>query len=88
MSTIVKGLEIDKKDLHPIAECFCFIDDDNDVFIVGDENIITNISSPMFTQYHAREYETIEEFLRIEYDTQLVKVLKKLNQFDIEIIVK
>ena len=88
MSTIVKGLEIDKKELHPIAECFCFIDDDNDVFIVGDEDVITNISSPMFTQYHAREYETIEEFLRIEYDTQLVKVLKKLNQFDIEIIVK
>jgi hypothetical protein len=88
MSTIVKGLEIEKKELHPIADCFCFIDDDNDVFIVGDENIITNISSPMFTQYQARGYETIEEFLRIEYDTQLVKVLKKLNQFDIEIIVK
>ena len=88
MSTIIKGLEIDKKELHPIADCFCFIDDDNDVFIVGDEDVITNISSPMFTQYKAREYETIEEFLRIEYDTQLVKVLKKLNQFDIEIIVK
>lgn len=88
MSTIVKGLEIDKKELHQIAECFCFIDDDNNVFIVGDEDVITNISSPMFTQYHAREYETIEEFLRIEYDTQLIKVLKKLNQFDIEIIVK
>lgn len=88
MSTIVKGLENEKKELHPIADCFCFIDDDNDVFIVGDEDVITNISSPMFTQYKAKEYETIEEFLRIEYDTQLVKVLKKLNQFDIEIIIK
>ena len=88
MSTIVKGLEIDKTELHQIADCFCFIDDDDNVFIVGDENVITNISSPMFTQYHTREYESIEEFLRIEYSTQLVKVLKKLNQFDIEIIIK
>ena len=87
MSTIVKGLET-KKESNSISNSFVFIDSDYNVFIVGDEDTIIDISSPTFIQYKGENYESIEEFLRIDYGTQLVKVLKKLNQFDIEIIVK
>lgn len=86
MSTIVKGLET-KKESHSISSNFVFIDSDHNVFIVGDENTIINISSPMFAEYKGEKYESIEEFLEIEFDTQLVKILKNLSQFDIEIII-
>ena len=87
MSTIVKGLET-KKERNPISSNFIFIDSDHNVFIVGDEDTIINISSPMFAEYKGIKYDSIEEFLDVEFDTQLVKILKNLNQFDIEIIVK
>ena len=87
MSTIVRGLEI-QKESHLISNNFAFIDNDDNVFIVGDEDTIINISSPMFAEYKGKNYESIEEFLRIEFDTQLAKILKNLNQFDIEVIIK
>ena len=86
MSIIVKGLET-KKESNSISSGFVFVDSDNNVFIIGDEDTIINISSPMFAEYKGEEYESIEEFLEIEFDTQLVKILKNLSQFDIEIII-
>lgn len=87
MSTIVRGL-VDKEKSNPISNSFVFIDSNENVFIVGDEDTIINISSSTFIQFKGEDYESIEEFLRIVFGTQLVKVLKNLSQFDIEIIVK
>lgn len=86
MSTIVKGLKI-KEESNSISNSFVFIDSDENVFIVGDDDTIINISSPTFAQYQGEEYKSIEEFLRIEFDTQLIKILNNLSQFDIEIII-
>lgn len=87
MSTIVKGLKREKT-TPSIEDCFGFIDSNNNVFLVGDEGAILDISSPDFLQYKASGYDSIEEFLCTNYNTQLVKVLEKLTQFDIEVIIK
>ena len=73
MSTIVKGLEITKKKEHLFIDSFCFIDSDKNVFIIGDEDTVINISSPVFNQYRSEFYSDIEDFLQAEFGTTLLK---------------
>lgn len=88
MSTIIKGLETSKKEEYLFKDSFCFIDSDKNVFIIGDENTVIDISSPGFNQYRSEFYSDIEDFLQAEFGTTLLKVFGSQNEFDIEIIVK
>ena len=88
MSTIIKGLEHPKNERYLFKDFFCFIDSDKNVFIIGDEHTVINISSPLFTQYPSECYLNIEDFLQAEFGTTLLKAFDSQNEFDIEIIVK
>lgn len=87
MSTIVKGLEKTKKENHLFKDFICFIDSDKNVFIIGDEDAVINISSPVFNQYPSDYYSDIEDFLQTEFGTELLKAFGSQNEFDIEIII-
>lgn len=88
MSTIVKGLGTSKKEEYLFKDFICFIDSNKDVFIIGDEDTVINISSPVFNQYRSDYYNDIEDFLQAEFGTTLLKAFSSQNEFDIEIIVK
>ena len=88
MSTIIKGLENTEKESHLFKDFMCFIDSDKNVFIIGDENTVIDLSSPIFNQYRPDFYSDIEEFLQVEFETTLLKAFSSQSEFDIEIIVK
>ena len=88
MSIIIKGLENTKKENHFFKDYICFIDSDKNVFIIGDEDMIIDISSPIFNQYTSCYYDDIEDFLDKEFETTLLKAFCSQSEFDIEIIVK
>lgn len=88
MSVIVKNIEVPKTKTHLFREHICFIDSDKNVFIIGDEDTVINISSPIFNQYKSSYYEDIEDFLSEEFGTTLVKAFSSQSEFDIEFIVK
>ena len=88
MSTIIKGLENTKEITHLFRDHICFIDSDKNVFIIGDEDMIIDISSPIFNQYASCFYDSIEHFLNDEFETTLLKAFSSQSEFDIEIIVK
>ena len=88
MSTIVKGLENTQEENHRFEDYICFIDSDKNVFIIGDEGMIIDISSPIFNQYSSCFYDNIEHFLNDEFGTVLLKAFSGQREFDIEIIIK
>lgn len=88
MSTIIKGLENTGKESHLFRDFFCFIDSDKNVFIIGDESAVIDISSPCFNQYRSDFYNDIEDFLQAEFETTLLKAFGSQSEFDIEIILK
>lgn len=48
MSTIVKGLKNTEKKSHDFKDYICFIDSEKNVFIIGGEDAIIDISSSFF----------------------------------------
>lgn len=62
MSTIVKGLKNTEKKSHDFKDYICFIDSEKNVFIIGGEDAIIDISSSFFNQYQADYYSDIEDF--------------------------
>lgn len=75
------------KDYHYFSSYYGFIDDENDFFIMGSSKTVIMITDDAFSEYDTTDYATIEEFLRYEFGTNLVKPLKK-DDFDIEIKIK
>ena len=74
--------------VHYIKDYIGFLDSDNDFYLIDGETLeIVHIHSSGCNVHHTNDYDTIEDFLAVEfgYDCRLQKVF--MNSADYEMIV-
>ena len=78
---------IENKEIHRICEYYGFIDSEEHFFLITDGDIIILIAEEFSNYNNYNEFDSIEDFLKLKFDTTLVRAYKK-NDFDITIDLK
>lgn len=87
MAIKIEGLEKIEKTTHRFEDSYGFIDSDEDFYIVSGQNTIISMAN-CFNEYNQSDYDNIEDFLRLEFGTTLLKSFESKYEFDITITIK
>ena len=88
MSVTIKNKpSIEEKEKHQICEYFGFIDSEERFFLITDDDTIVLMNED-FQSYNCEgEFNLIENFLKCEFDTVLIRAYKR-DDFDVTIEIK
>ena len=87
MTVKIEGIESIERTSHRFEDSYGFIDSDRDFYVVGGQDTIIRMTNG-FTEFYQSDYDSIEEFLRIEVGTTLLKSFESRDEFDITVTLK
>ena len=87
MTVKIEGIENLERTSHHFIDSYGFIDSDRDFYVVGGQDTIIQMTNG-FNEYYQSDYDSIEDFLRREVGTTLLKSFESRDEFDIIITLK
>ena len=87
MTVKIEGIEGIEKTTHRFVDSYGFIDTDRDFFVVGGQDTVIHMTNS-FNEYYQSDYDSIEDFLKAEFGTALLKSFESRDEFDITITLK
>lgn len=86
MSLVINSKETMENKTHHFGDCMAFLDDDGDFWLIDEEDeYVTRLTDRGCICQNTSKYNTIEDFLRVNFSCKLVKVFNKVEDFKITV---